>query len=47
MVIIVGIILASQSLNLFVVILVMAILSGVLMYSFKSPYRTLNRKEME
>lgn len=47
MVIIVGAVLATQSLNLFAVILIMAILSGALMYAFKSPYRDLNRKEME
>ena len=47
MVIIVGVVLANQSIDLFWIILVMAILSGVLMFVFKAPYKSLNKKSME
>ena len=47
MVVIVGIVLAMQSFALFSVILIMAILSAVLMFMFRSPYRKLNRQTME
>ena len=47
MVVIVGIVLAMQSFALFAVILIMAILSAVLMFMFRSPYRKLNRQTME
>ncbi len=47
MVVIVGAVLVMQSVNLFAVILVMAVLSAVLMFVFKSPYRALNRRSME
>lgn len=47
MVVIVGAVLAAQSLKLFAVILVMAVLSAVLIFLFRSPYRRLNRKSME
>ena len=47
MVLIVGIVLAMQSLNLFFVIFLMAVLSAILMFAFKAPYKKLNRKSME
>lgn len=47
MVVIVGIVLATQSASLFVIILIMAILSALLMFAFRAPYRKLNRKTME
>ncbi|MBR6213560.1 MAG: peptidase domain-containing ABC transporter [Candidatus Methanomethylophilaceae archaeon] len=47
MVIIVGVVLAVQSLDLFWIVLIMAILSSVLMFAFRAPYKKLNRKSME
>lgn len=47
MVIIVGAVLIMQSVNLFAVVLVMTVLSAVLIYCFKAPYRKLNRQSME
>jgi len=47
MVVIVGIVLAKQSIDLFWVVLIMAILSAVLIFAFKNPYKKQNRKAME
>lgn len=47
MVVIVGVVLAMQSADLFWVILIMAILSSLLMFAFRAPYRKLNRQSME
>lgn len=47
MVAIVGVVLASLSPNLFGVTLIMAGLSAILVFLFRSPYRKLNRRSME
>lgn len=47
MVLIVGIVLFTTSSKLFLIVVLMAILSALLIYTFKSAYRKLNRKSME
>lgn len=47
MVLIIGIVLAVESVNLFLVTIVMAVLSALLIFVFKAPYRKLNRRSME
>ncbi|MBR6911655.1 MAG: peptidase domain-containing ABC transporter, partial [Candidatus Methanomethylophilaceae archaeon] len=47
MVVIVGLVLVNQSSSLFAITLIMAALSGILIFLFRAPYRRLNRKSME
>lgn len=44
---IVGIILYLMNVNLFLIIIIMTILSAILIFAFKSPYKQLNKQQME
>ncbi|MCL2031754.1 MAG: peptidase domain-containing ABC transporter [Methanomassiliicoccaceae archaeon] len=47
MAVIVGIVLFTMNANLFGIIIILAIVSAVLIFLFRAPYRKLNKKQME